>query len=197
MSWARDDRNIVHVFRLLSITVLTNLTELSTSWGANSRSASQSTPSHFRNPNILRKRSPMDPIPIQSIHFTHFISIPSILILYCHVHTSILSSIFPSDFQTTLLHGIFISQIYATWPTHHTVLYFMTNNNWQRERAALTAEMILNSMTCLDGIQCWDIYLLLVYLTTISVAKIMWSRMIRWFVSKELKKYRKKETALA
>jgi hypothetical protein len=102
--------------------------ELSPSWEAVNRAATQEIPSILLNPKInyrVHKSPPLVPI-LSHINPIHTIpSYLSNLILSTHLRQGLPSGLLPSGFSTNILYAIVFSPIRATWPTHLILLDFI------------------------------------------------------------------------
>jgi hypothetical protein len=97
--------------------------ELSPSWEATSRLATQEFPKTLQNQVYCRVDRSPQLVPIRRYIPPHIISLKSILILSFHLCPAPSSDLFPSDFPTKIVHEFLFKQIHTLqlrcWNFHH------------------------------------------------------------------------------
>jgi hypothetical protein len=104
--------------------------EQSLSWEGNSHSANQETPCLFGTQRFIIIFTIAHHYTLSIVRCiqstpSHLVSLSSIFILFSHVHLDLPNGLFPSGFQTKILHAFLISPTCATCSTHLSVIQYI------------------------------------------------------------------------
>jgi hypothetical protein len=118
--------NIFIPFHFMSY-LLRNSMDLSPSWEAAGRSATQKVPNVLWTMNVHFRVHSRPPLPLswaRLIQFTppHPISLRSILILSTLLYLGLCSGLFPSDYSTKILYVVLFVSMRAAFPAHLILL---------------------------------------------------------------------------